>query len=405
MSAPGLAAGAGEPAGVAVVGGGILGLAVARELLRRDPATPVTVFEKEPRVASHQTGHNSGVVHAGLYYAPGSLKAQLCVRGVRLLRDFCRERDLGYEECGKLVVALDGEEVPRLHNIAERAKRNGVEGLRLLDARELRGVEPHATGLEALHSPRTSVVDFVEIAEAYAADVRERGGHVLTSAPVSRLTPVRGGVGVTVGGDTRRFARVVTCAGLQSDRIAALSGAGPDPRIIPFRGQYFHLRADARDLVRGLIYPVPDPRYPFLGVHLTRHIDGEVGVGPNALLALHREGYRLHQLSLRDTAATLAWPGFRRLAAQHWRTGARELRLTMSRRAFARDAARYVPVLRPEHLERGAAGIRAQAIGRDGALVDDFRIDGGNGIVHVRNAPSPAATASLAIAEYIADRL
>jgi (S)-2-hydroxyglutarate dehydrogenase len=390
---------------VGVIGGGILGLAVARELLRRDGDTRVTVLEKERALGTHQTARNSGVVHAGLYYTPGSLKARLCTRGVALLRDYCRANDLPYEECGKLVLALDGEEVPRLHAIAERARRNGVEGVRLLEPHEFRRFEPHATGLEALHSPRTAIVDFRAVAEAFGREVAERGGTVRTGTPVTGLAPVRGAVEVTAGGERRRFDRVVAGAGLQSDRVAALSGAPRDPRIIPFRGQYFELRPHARELVRGLIYPVPDPRYPFLGVHLTRRIDGAVLVGPNALLALHREGYRLARLSARDVADTLGWPGFRRLARRHWRTGARELRLTVSRRAFARDAARYVPAVRPQHLQRGPAGIRAQAVAADGALVDDFRIDARDGIVHIRNAPSPAATSSLAIAEHIVERL
>lgn len=389
----------------AVVGGGILGLAVARELLRREPAARVTVFEREPELACHQTAHNSGVVHAGLYYTPGSLKAVLCTRGVDLLRRYCRERDVAYVECGKVVVALEPEELPRLHAIADRARRNAVEGTRLVDAPGLRAIEPYAAGIAALHSPRTAVVDFRAVARAIGDEIVDRGARVLTGAAVTGIERTGAGVAVTAGGVRQRVDRVVTCAGLESDRVARMTGDGDDPRIIPFRGQYFALRPSSRELVRGLIYPVPDPRYPFLGVHLTRRVDGEVLVGPNALLALHREGYRLTRFRSRDVAETLAWPGFRRLARAHWRTGIRELRLTASRRLFAADAARYVPAVRPADLVRGLAGVRAQAVARDGTLVDDFRITGVDGVVHVRNAPSPAATSSLAIAEHIADRL
>lgn len=390
---------------VAVIGGGIIGLAVAREFMRRHPGVNMTVFEKERELGTHQTGHNSGVVHSGVYYRPQSLKAELCLRGAEMLRKYCQERSLEYEQCGKIIIASNSHETDALAMLYERARKNGVEGVRMLDAHQLRDVEPYAAGVQALHSPRAAIVDFRRVAGALGEDISDQGARVLTSCLVSGLRRSAKGLEVSTASDTWRFDKVIVCAGLHSDRLARLHGEGPDPRIIPFRGRYLRLRPQARHLVRGLIYPVPDLKYPFLGVHLTRHISGDVLVGPNALLALHREGYRLLRAGFRDTADTLAWRGFHRLARHHWRTGARELHLTLSKSAFAREAARYVPSLSERHLESGPAGVRAQAVDRHGTLVDDFRISGNDGLVNVRNAPSPGATSSLAIAEYIADRV
>ncbi|WP_304451005.1 L-2-hydroxyglutarate oxidase [Nocardiopsis sp. YSL2] len=393
---------------IGVVGAGIVGLALARRILLQRPGTRVTVLEKEDRVAAHQTGHNSGVVHAGLYYKPGSLKATLCRRGVGLLRDYCAEYGLPYDEVGKVVVALDAEEEARLDDIERRAKANGVPGVTRLGPEGLRDIEPYAAGVAALHSPTTAVTDFVAVAEQLADDVRRSGGRVLLDNPVLDLRQQDDAVRVLTG-DPRgerhihRFDRLVACAGLQSDRLARMAGAGPDPRVVPFRGHYHELVPERRHLVRGLIYPVPDPQYPFLGVHLTRHVHGEVMAGPNAVLATAREGYRLRDLDRGEFAETLAWPGFWRLARRHWATGMRESLVSASRTAFARQARRLLPEITGADLRPAEAGVRAQALGRDGSLVDDFRVDTHGRVACVRNAPSPAATSALAIAEYLAD--
>lgn len=379
-----------------MVGAGILGLAVARRLTEKDAR--VTVLEKEDRVAAHQSGHNSGVAHAGLYYAPGSLKARLCRRGVGLLQEFCEERGLPYEECGKVVVARTEAEVAPLREIERRATENGVPGLRWLSGAGLREIEPHAAGVAALHSPHTAIVDYPAVARAFAADV----GEVWLGHEVVRLR--RAGDEVVVN-EELAFDRLVVCAGLQSDRVARLAGDDPAPAIVPFRGEYFRLVPARTDLVRGLIYPVPDPRYPFLGVHFTRRVDGGVDVGPNAVLALAREGYRRRDVRLGELWETLRWPGFRRLARRHWRTGIKEMYGSAFKHAFAAEARTFVPELGTADLVPAHAGVRAQAVDPDGSLVDDFRIGRLGPIVTVRNAPSPGATSSLAIAEYVADQV
>ena len=399
---------AGGPAGVrriGVVGAGILGMTSARALLQRDPRLRVTVLEKEPAVARHQTAHNSGVVHAGVYYPPGSLKARLCTKGVGLLRDYCRAQGLAYDECGKLVVAVDHSEVPALRELHRRGRRNGVPGLALLEGSRLRAVEPHVAGVAALHSPRTAVTDFAAVAGAVAAEIGQLGAEVVLSAEVVALRQRVGRVEVDTRAGEFAFDRLVVCAGLHADRVAALSGDDPNPRIVPFRGDYFRLRDSRRDLVRGLVYPVPDPAYPFLGIHVTRTVDGQVLLGPNAALAFAREGYHLRDVVVADVVDTLGWPGFRRLARRHWRVGAAELLRSASRRAFVRQAQRYVPELRVADVVRGPSGVRAQALDVTGALVDDFRISRRGHVVNVRNAPSPAATSSFAIAEHIADQV
>jgi L-2-hydroxyglutarate oxidase LhgO len=390
---------------IAVVGAGIVGLAVARRLAMTRPDATVTVFDKEPAVATHQTGHNSGVVHAGLYYAPGSLKATLCRRGVDLLREYCAHHGIEYREIGKLVVAVTEDERARLAAIHQRALANGVPDLRLLDQAAMREVEPHVKGISALHSPRTAIVDFVRVANQFAEDVRKHGGEILTGHPVTALQQRADRVWVTAGDLRQAYDTVVVCGGLGTDRLARAAGLPTQERIVPFRGEYYRLRPEARALVRGLIYPVPDPRYPFLGVHLTRRYDDEVLVGPNAVLALAREGYRWHHVSLTDLRDIVTWPGFWALAARHWRAGVREMVGSLSKRVFAGLARRYVPALSARDLIRAPAGVRAQALDRSGGLVDDFRIQVSDRIVLVRNAPSPAATSSLAIAEYIVDRV
>jgi len=394
---------------VGVVGAGILGLAVARRITEVLPDATVTVLDKEDRVAAHQTGHNSGVAHAGLYYPPGSLKARLCRRGIGLLKDYCAERGLPYEECGKLVVARTSDEVGRLGEIERRATANGVPGLRRLGPAGLREIEPFAVGVAALHSPGTAIVDFPAVARAYADDVIKAGGSIRLAHDVAGIRQRAGVVQVAArvadGVRVLAFDRLVVCAGLQSDRVARLAGDAAGPVIVPFRGEYFRLRAERTDLVRGLIYPVPDPRYPFLGVHFTRRVDGGVDIGPNAVLALAREGYRRRDVRPADILEILRWPGMRPLVMAHWRMGLKEMRGSLSTRAFVAEAATFVPSLTTADVEPAPAGVRAQAVDADGSLVDDFRIGRIGPIVTVRNAPSPAATSSLAIAEHVVDQV
>jgi L-2-hydroxyglutarate oxidase LhgO len=386
---------------VGVVGAGIIGLAVARRIGELRPDAVVTVLEKEPEIATHQTGRNSGVVHAGIYYAPGSLKARLCRRGVELLRAYCEERGLPLEECGKLVVALDEGELARLRELERRGAANGVPGLRWLEGNEVREVEPHAAGIAGLHSPTTGITDYRAVAGSFADDVRAAGGSIVLGAEVTAIRVANGAARVEAGDDFE-FDRLVVCAGLQSDRIARLAGDEQEPGIVPFRGEYYRLAPGREGLVRGLLYPVPDPAYPFLGVHFTRRIHGGVDVGPNAVLALAREGYRRRDVRLPDLAETLRSPGFRALARRHWRMGARELRGSLLKQMFAAEARRYVPEVSTADLLPARAGVRAQALDPDGSLVDDFRINRLGPVTAVRNAPSPGATSSMAIAEHIA---
>jgi (S)-2-hydroxyglutarate dehydrogenase len=396
---------------VVVVGAGILGLAVAREALLRRADRSVVVLEREARVGAHQTDHNSGVIHAGIPYAPGSLKARLCVTGARELYEFCAATGVEARRCGKVFVATRPDELPGLEELERRGRANGVPGLRRLGPAELAEVEPHVRGLGALHSPTTGIVDFGAVANTLVREVRAAGGRVETGATVERLEArdTRRGARRTVVrlADARELGarRVVACAGAWSDRLARASGAPGDPRIVPFRGAYMRLRPERRALVSALVYPVPDPRLPFLGVHLTRHADGEVLVGPTALVAGARDAYRLRRVRAKDLAETLVWPGTWRMARRWWQTGVAEARRLMSRRTLAAEAARFVPELRADDLEHAFAGVRAQAVARDGRLLDDFAISEVGGTLHVRNAPSPAATACLAIAREIVDRL
>jgi L-2-hydroxyglutarate oxidase LhgO len=398
---------------VCVVGGGILGLATARLLTLEHPGIQVTVLEKERAVATHQSGRNSGVVHAGVYYAPGSLKARLCRRGADLLEVYCAEHGLPYEAVGKVVVAVNERQLPGLEELHRRAVANGVPGVQMLDAAGLRKVEPHAAGVAALHSPTTAITDYGAVARHMAADVVAGGGTVRTGTEVVRVAladPADPGSGVIVvaddgGAQVFEADHVIVCAGLQSDRLARASGAAADPRIVPFRGEYFALAPGRTDLVRGLIYPVPDPALPFLGIHLTRQIDGGVLVGPNAILALGRESYAWRDVNRREVGDLLRFPGTWRLMRQQWRVGVTELRRSLSRRQFIEEARRYVPELRASDVVRADAGVRAQAVASDGSLVDDFSLEQDGPIAWVRNAPSPAATSSLAIAEELLGRL
>ncbi|MFI5027852.1 MAG: L-2-hydroxyglutarate oxidase [Solirubrobacterales bacterium] len=388
---------------IAVVGGGIVGLAVARELSRRHPAQSVCVLEKEAEVGAHQTSHNSGVVHAGIYYAPGSLKAALCVRGAARLYEYCEARRIPFERCGKLIVACEESEVGSLEELGRRGAANGVAGLRRLDAAGIRALEPHARGVAGLHSPGTGIVDFRAVAHAYAADLLEAGGSIATGCEVERLSA--GSRSLTIHHDegVTEARNAVCCAGAWSDRLAVRAGADPDPRIVPFRGAYLQLVPERRDLVRALIYPVPDPSLPFLGVHLSRRIDGEVLIGPTALLAGARDAYSLRRIRAGVGRRTLCWPGSWRMFRRWWRTGLTEIRHAASRRAFVTATSRYLPEIGPGDVEPSFAGVRAQAVARDGGLVDDFAFSITERALHVRNAPSPGATSSLAIAAMIAD--
>lgn len=426
---------------IGVIGGGIVGLTLARALMRAEPAVRVTVIEKESAIGRHQTGHNSGVVHAGLYYRPGSLKAELCARGRDMMREYCAEQGLPFDEIGKLVVAVEDAELAGLAEIERRSLANAVPDLRRVAPAEMREIEPQVRGVAGLYSPHTAVTDFAAVARSVAADLVAAGGQLRLGAEVIGVRRVRDRVGVMVRGwasadpphaaqpaghldqgaapavipDPRNprgaangpaaeivvFDRLVICAGLQGDRLAAAAGDDSDPRIVPFLGMYYRLVPQRRDLVRGLIYPVPDARFPFLGVHLTRTVHGEVLVGPNAVLGLAREAYRATGLDLADLGATLTWPGFYRLAARYWRAGARELAGAVSRRRFLAAAQRYVPQLTPADITRAPLGVRAQAVGRSGDLADDFVLRDLGQVIAVRNAPSPAATSSFAIAEYL----
>ncbi len=396
-----------QPAHILVVGGGIIGLTVAWETLQRHPEHSVTVLEKEDAVATHQTGRNSGVIHSGLYYTPGSIKAETCRLGKTLLEEFCTEHDVSMDRCGKVVVATDPSELPRLAILEERSIANGVSARRI-DVDELHSLEPHVAGIAALHVPETGIVDYVGVCSTLEGLIEASGrGSVRKGVEVIALeASATGTISARLkGGTTLQGTGAVNCAGLHSDRVAKRSGAAPSARIVPFRGEYFRLTKDAEHLVKNLIYPVPDPRFPFLGVHFTRMVDGGIECGPNAVFALAREGYTWADLSPTDLASALSWPGTWRLFAKHWKTGLGETWRSVSRAAFVKALSRLVPEIRKEHLIRIPAGVRAQALTRSGALLDDFALERQGPVVHVLNGPSPAATASFAIAKRIVDQL
>ena len=389
---------------VVVVGGGIVGLATAWRLLERRPGAGILVVEKEPELASHQTGRNSGVIHSPNTYAPGSLKARLCTDGKRDALAFADAHGIPYELTGELIVATNQEDLSRLAAIEEKARANGVEGLRMLGPDGIREVEPHVVGLQALHVPGSGIIDWRRFALALADDVRARGGEVRTATEVTAIFPGSREVLLRTSAGAVRADAVITCAGLWSDRVAAMTDPDPSVRIVPFRGDYMKLRPAAAALVRGLVYPVPDPRYPFLGVHLTRRVDGEVWAGPNAVLAFARAGYRRTDVDLRDMADIVGFGGFRRLALRYWRTGAGEMLRDWWPRSFLAAVRRYVPEIGADDLGPGPSGVRAQALGADGSMLEDFLFTERPRVLHVRNAPSPAATAALAIGREIADR-
>jgi L-2-hydroxyglutarate oxidase LhgO len=388
---------------VVIVGAGLVGLATARDLLGRRPGLRLAVVDKESRIAAHQSGHNSGVIHSGIYYAPGSLKARLCVAGGRALTRYCDEHDIAYDLCGKVIVATNESELPRLAELQRRGEANGVVGLEAIGPERLRELEPHAAGIRALYSPKTGIVNYIAVAEAYAADVKALGGEILLDRRVNGIRRVGPNAVVETSGGAIETRFLITCAGLYSDRVAALSGAPRDPRIVPFRGDYYILRPERVGLVRSMIYPVPDPSFPFLGVHLTRRIEGGVWLGPNAVLAFAREGYNRLTINPSELLSVFAFRGFRSLAQKYWRTGLSEMHRDFSQPAFLKALQRYVPELTDADLRPGPSGVRAQALTSDGSLVDDFVIHQDANIMHVRNAPSPAATSSLAIAASIVD--
>lgn len=395
---------------LAIIGCGIVGLAVGSELLRRHPGLRLVMIDQEASVAAHQTSHNSGVIHSGVYYTPGSLKAKLCVEGAALLYEYCERRGIAYERCGKLIVARSADEVPRLRELYHRAEQNRVPGIRWLEGDEIPEIEPNCVGVAAVHSPSTGIVDYAEVSRSLAADLKAAGAEFRLSSRARRLR--RSGASTVVELDSgaeiaARYA--VTCAGLWSDRLAHASGAPADPQILPFRGAYLHLdlgTRDPREIVRGMVYPVPDPDLPFLGVHITRHIDGSVSLGPTAMVALARDGYGAWDLRLADIWSIAVWPGSWRVLKGFWKTALSELRFRMSRRAFVSACAEFMPSLARVPLKRASsAGVRAQAVARDGEMADDFIISESDGMAHVRNAPSPAATSALAISRYLVDRL
>ena len=388
---------------VIIVGGGIVGLAVALEITQRFPDLRLLLLEKEDRVGRHQSGHNSGVIHSGVYYKPGSLKARLCVTGAAAMVEFCREHAIPHKICGKVVVATSEDEFKPLEELHRRGQANGVAGLRLVGSEELRNLEPHASGLRAMIVPSTGITDYAAVCEKYAELIVARGGTIQTSAEVMGIQ--RGTNETTVQTSRGEFSTtyLINCAGLFSDRISRMAGDEPDVMIVPFRGEYYELVPECDSLVKGLIYPVPDPRFPFLGVHFTRRISGKVDAGPNAVLALKREGYSHADISLRDVASTLSFGGFWHMAAKNWRSGCGELHRSFSKAAFVKSLQRLVPEIREQDLVPGGSGVRAQAVKRDGGLVDDFRFVSSGKTLHVLNVPSPAATASLMIGREIAE--
>lgn len=387
---------------VIIVGGGIVGLATALKLLHTNPTLKVLVIEKEKEVAKHQTGNNSGVIHSGLYYKPGTLKAKNCIHGYKLLIDFCQQHGVPFDLCGKIVVATDEKELPLLKNLYDRGEQNGLKGFKMLKAEELKEFEPHVKGLGGFFVPQTGIVDYKIVAEKYAEQIRKCGGQIILGEKVINIVPEAKNVSVETDQSTYRAGILINCAGLYSDKVARLSSNNINVKIIPFRGEYFKLKKDKEYLVKNLIYPVPDPNFPFLGVHFTRMMKGGVEAGPNAVLAFSREGYRKSDINLKELAETLAWPGFQKVAGKYWKTGLGEMYRSFSKGAFTKALQKLIPEIRKSDLVEGGAGVRAQACDKTGGLVDDFLIFEEKQVINVCNAPSPAATSSLSIGESIA---
>jgi L-2-hydroxyglutarate oxidase len=388
---------------IIIVGGGIVGLATGLKVLQKNPALKVLLIEKEKELAKHQTGNNSGVIHSGLYYKPGSLKAKNCIHGYDLLTKFCRQNDVAFELCGKIVVAADEAEIPLLHNLFQRGEQNGLTGLRMLEAEAIKEYEPHVRGVAGFFVPQTGIVDFRVVAEKYGEHIRRNGGQIILGEKVRKVILQQNMVVVETNESTYQTRMLVNCAGLYSDKVAKLASQNIDVKIIPFRGEYFKIKKEREFLVKNLIYPVPDPNFPFLGVHFTRMMRGGVEAGPNAVLAFSREGYKKSDINVKELAETLAWPGFLKVAGKYWKTGLGEMYRSFSKTAFTRALQKLIPELRESDLVEGGAGVRAQACDRKGGLVDDFLIFEEKQVINVCNAPSPAATSSLSIGESVAD--
>ena len=387
---------------IAIIGGGILGLSTAMQLMERAPNWRVAVIEKEAQLAMHQTGHNSGVMHSGIYYRPGSHKAQFCVAGLNNMVKFCDENEIEYQQCGKVIVALNESELGRLQDLFERGTANGVPDLEIVGPERLKEIEPYTVGIRALWAPHTGIVDFTKVAAAFANKFQQAGGDIFTGAEVKKITNMTGSVALETTKGTLQAKHLINCAGLYADKVATMTGEKLGVKIIPFRGEYYTLRPESHHLVSGLIYPVPDPQFPFLGVHFTRNIKGHVEAGPNAVMALRREGYRKRDFSLGESMANLAYPGFWKMAAKYWKIGMGEVYRSFNKRVFLHDLQRLIPEIRNSDLASGGSGVRAQAVARDGSLLDDFSIIQGRDAIHVLNAPSPGATSSLAIGDHIA---
>ncbi len=387
---------------IAIIGGGILGLSTAMQLLERAPQWRVAVVEKEEELATHQTGHNSGVMHSGIYYRPGSHKAQFCVAGLNNMVKFCEENEIEYQQCGKVIVALNESEFGRLDDLYQRGTANGVPDLELVGPERLKEIEPHTAGVRALWAPHTGIVDFTKVAAAFANKFQQAGGDIFMGAAVKKIVRTSDSVALETTKGILQAKYLINCAGLYADKVAAMAGEKVGVRIIPFRGEYYTLRPESHHLVSGLIYPVPDPQFPFLGVHFTRNIKGHVEAGPNAVMALRREGYRKRDFNLGESLGNLAYPGFWKMAAKYWKIGMGEVYRSYSRRVFLHDLQRLIPEIQNSDLDSGGSGVRAQAVARDGSLLDDFSIIQGRDAIHVLNAPSPGATSSLAIGEHIA---
>lgn len=387
---------------IAIIGGGILGLSTAMQLMERAPNWRVAVIEKEAQLAMHQTGHNSGVMHSGIYYRPGSHKAQFCVAGLNNMVKFCDENEIEYQQCGKVIVALNESELGRLQDLFERGTANGVPDLEIVGPERLKEIEPHTVGMRALWAPHTGIVDFTKVAAAFANKFQQAGGDIFTGAALKKITNMTGSVALETTKGTLQAKHLINCAGLYADKVATMTGEKLGVKIIPFRGEYYTLRPESHHLVSGLIYPVPDPQFPFLGVHFTRNIKGHVEAGPNAVMALRREGYRKRDFSLGESMANLAYPGFWKMAAKYWKIGMGEVYRSFNKRVFLHDLQRLIPEIRNSDLDSGGSGVRAQAVARDGSLLDDFSIIQERDAIHVLNAPSPGATSSLAIGDHIA---
>ena len=388
---------------IAIIGAGIIGLATAMRLAQEYPRYKIIVLEKDGEVAQHQTGHNSGVIHAGIYYAPGSQKANFCSTGGRLLRQFCDERGIEYEMCGKVIVAINDEEIPRLQDLFERGTANGAEGLEMVGKERLAELEPYAAGVKAIFSPNTGIIDFKKVSQAYAIEFGENGGDLFLNTAVHGITRRDGQMYLETSRGEIMARHIINCAGLQADQVARMMGADPGLRIIPFRGEYFSIRPERQHLVRSLIYPVPDPSLPFLGVHFTKRITGSVEAGPNAVLAFSREGYTKTSFRLGDTLGTLTYPGFWKMSLTHWKSGIDEQHRSLRKSLFLKSLQTLVPSIEMDDLSEPGAGVRAQAVDRNGNLLQDFAISETENAIHVLSAPSPGATSSLTISRYIVD--